>query len=68
VDGGNKTIRAQPDISAEAKNRGTSAKAPWEAVLMMSRPLNSLFASIIDTIILLHFATKCIMFATNNWR
>ena len=46
MDGGNKTKRAQPDISAEAKGRGTSAKAPWEAVLMMSRPLNSLLCAL----------------------
>jgi ribosomal protein S18 acetylase RimI-like enzyme len=36
-------INAEPNISAEAKGHGISAKAPWVAVLMLARPLNSSF-------------------------
>jgi hypothetical protein len=35
----------EPDISAESKGHGISAKAPWEAVFMLSPPLNSLLCA-----------------------
>jgi len=34
----------EPGIAADAKGHGTYAKAPWVALLMLSRLLNSAFA------------------------
>jgi hypothetical protein len=46
----NMKINAEPNISAEAKGHGISAKAPGVAVLMLARPLNYSFCGIEEII------------------